>query len=534
VLHTRYRRALAGSASALAVIVAITLAVPASAKVRHPEAKEAERISKEPFGPLPKGPMQIFISINQQKLHLYADGQQVAETLVATGVPQLPTPTGVFSVIQKQRFHRSNIYSGAPMPFMQRITWSGVAIHEGENIGHPASHGCIRMPHDFAVKLFGVTKVGVRVIIAREELKPAAFADPHLFVHKAMPQPQPAAATAPVTADPPAALAAADPPAANAAAPPPEPTKVVKISAMDAATPPKPEATATDPVPVAPDAAETETNKTATDNVETKTAQSDDAKAPETSALPKPEVAAADPPAAPEATKAGDGKVAKADPPAPPQAPATAAANAPAPAAQEPAKAVVTTATVPDRLRGTLAGPPPAPAQDPADNAVPVPAAKPAALVEDAAASRGPIAIFVSRKTQKIYVRQNFAPLFDAPVTIAEPTQPFGTLVFTAMNYLDDGATFRWNVVTFPGEPPKVKRVVETRRGRRVVEEAVKSAGTVPAPQTPAEVLARIQIPQDVIDRISALMVPGSSLVVSDQGLGDETGEGTDFIVVTR
>ena len=508
MLHTRYRRALAGTVSALAVIVAITLAAPASAKVRHTEAREAEHVSKEPFGPLPKGPMQIFISINQQKLHLYADGQQVAESLVATGVPQLPTPTGVFSVIQKQRFHRSNIYSGAPMPFMQRITWSGVAIHEGENIGHPASHGCIRMPHEFAVKLFGVTKVGVRVIIAREELKPVAFADPHLFVHKAMPQPQPTAAAAPVTADQPAPLAAADPPAANAAAPSPEP--VVKISARDAAAPPKPEA--------------------APDKVETKTAQSDAAKAAETAASPQPEVAVADPPAAPEATKAGDGKVAQADPPSPPQAPATAAADAPAAAAQEPAKPDVTTATVPDQLRGTLAGPPPAPDSD----AVPVPAAKPAALVEDAAASRGPIAIFVSRKTQKIYVRQNFAPLFDAPVTIAEPTQPFGTLVFTAMSYLDDGATFRWNVVTFPGEPPKVKRVVETRRGRRVVEEAVKSAGTVPPPQTPAEVLARIQIPQDVIDRISALMVPGSSLVVSDQGLGDETGEGTDFIVVTR
>jgi len=92
--------------------------------------------------------MQIVISINQQKLHLYADGKEVADSLVATGVPALPTPTGVFSVIGKERFHRSNIYSGAPMPFMQRITWSGVALHEGENIGHPASHGCIRMPRE--------------------------------------------------------------------------------------------------------------------------------------------------------------------------------------------------------------------------------------------------------------------------------------------------------------------------------------------------------------------------------------------------
>ena len=92
----------------------------------------------------------------------------------------------MFSVIQKQVFHRSNLYSDAPMPFMQRITWSGVALHEGENIGHPASHGCIRMPGEFAARLYKFTKVGARVIVARGELKPVDFADPHLFVHKDM------------------------------------------------------------------------------------------------------------------------------------------------------------------------------------------------------------------------------------------------------------------------------------------------------------------------------------------------------------
>src|ERR1700758_572059 len=148
------------------------------------EPKAADRVDKEPFGQIQKGPLQIFISINQQKLHLYSDGVHVADTSVATGVPSLPTPLGVFSVIQKQVFHRSNIYSNAPMPFMQRITWSGVAMHEGENIGHPASHGCIRMPRDFAMRLYKLTRIGARVIVARGELKPAEFSDPHLFVHK--------------------------------------------------------------------------------------------------------------------------------------------------------------------------------------------------------------------------------------------------------------------------------------------------------------------------------------------------------------
>jgi hypothetical protein len=500
---------LTGSVYALGFAVALTLAAPASAKVRHkPEPKETERVSKDPFGTLPKGPMQIVISINQQKLHLYADGTEVADTLVATGVPTLPTPTGVFSVIGKEKFHRSNIYSGAPMPFMQRITWSGVAMHEGENIGHPASHGCIRMPREFAMKLFSVTKVGVRVIIARNELKPVPFADVHLFVHKAMPAPAPAAA-APAAPEAPeatrtaqagddnkktdaVALPKSETPAAAAPAAP-EPAKAVLVSddtkTTSAAEPPKPEAQAT-AAPAATDAA-----------------------APVDDAQPKPLATAEAKAAAPASQQDGLAKLVAAPlPPAPPPA-------------------------VTDKLRGTAATP--AVALDHPADAAPAPAAKPTSVVETGhAATQGPISIFVSRKEKKIYVRQNFSPLFYAPVTIDHPEQAFGTHVFTAMAYLGDGATFRWNVVSLPGEPPKAKRDADngrraTRNSRRE-EPVARPLGELPPPQTPAEALARIDIPQDAIDRISALMVPGSSLVVSDQGLGEETGEGTDFIVVTR
>src|SRR5271169_810602 len=161
--------------------------------------KEADRTSTAPFGDIAKGPLQIYVSIDQQKLHLYSGGVHITDTSVATGVPSLPTPLGVFSIIQKQRYHESNIYSNAPMPFMERITWSGVALHEGENIGHRASHGCIRLPHDFAVRLYGVTKLGVPVVVANAELKPVEFADPHLFVHKDKPPDQ--AATAPASSE---------------------------------------------------------------------------------------------------------------------------------------------------------------------------------------------------------------------------------------------------------------------------------------------------------------------------------------------
>jgi len=87
-------------------------------------------------------------------------------------------------VLEKERWHRSNIYSGAPMPYMQRITWSGIALHAGELPGYPASHGCIRLTNDFAIRLWHLTKRGAGVIIARQDVVPVEITNPHLFVSK--------------------------------------------------------------------------------------------------------------------------------------------------------------------------------------------------------------------------------------------------------------------------------------------------------------------------------------------------------------
>ena len=99
------------------------------------------------------------------------------------------TPMGVFSIIQKHKFHHSNIYSGAPMPYMQRITWSGVAMHAGVLPGYPASHGCIRMPMAFAMKMWNWTRMGARVIVTPGEMTPANFSHPLLVAQKVVPQP---------------------------------------------------------------------------------------------------------------------------------------------------------------------------------------------------------------------------------------------------------------------------------------------------------------------------------------------------------
>lgn len=460
----------------------------------RPVKHRGKEVAKNPVGDIPKGPLQIFISIDQQKLHLYSDGVHVADTSVATGVPSLPTPLGVFSVIQKQVFHRSNIYSNAPMPFMQRITWSGVAMHEGEGIGHRASHGCIRMPHDFAVWLYHLTKLGVPVIVARTELKPVDFADPHLFVHLDRPTERIAAKTA--ASDSPQAVPVADP----GNKPDPAPTAAAG-SASPAALGLR---------------VNSDTGLVGLDAVADAGKPNSAIDAQSNAAAPQPDATAESNTAAP----AGQ----KSEPAA--SAPATTVPTDAAPAAISPAASVTAAA--------------PAPASAAAADSVPTPPAEPADLVKVAPASRAPISIFISRKEKKIYVRQDFTPLFQAPVTIADPNTPLGTHVFTALGFAgDDRTTLRWDVVSLPGEPPPPKRRAGRERyeryvrGRRRGEER-EEPGELPPPQTPAETLSRIGIPQAAVDYISALIVPGSSLIVSDHGLGEETGEGTNFIVVTR
>ena len=141
----------------------------------------AKRELKAKSHEVAKGPLQIIISIADQRISVYDDGTLIARSSVSTGVQGHPTPIGVFSVIGKELWHRSNIYSAAPMPYMQRITWSGIALHAGALPGHPASHGCIRLANDFAIRLWHLTKRGTRVIIARNDVHPIQIASPHLF-----------------------------------------------------------------------------------------------------------------------------------------------------------------------------------------------------------------------------------------------------------------------------------------------------------------------------------------------------------------
>src|SRR4051812_36365682 len=160
---------------------------PRRQKVRRPAAKT--EASEKEAGAKPQGPLIIAVSIDQQKVRIYDSRGLFAESPVSTGMKGHSTPMGVFSVIQKHKFHHSNIYSGAPMPYMQRITWSGVAMHAGVLPGYPASHGCIRMPMAFAMKMWNWTRMGARVVVTPGEITPANFAHPLLVAQKVVPQP---------------------------------------------------------------------------------------------------------------------------------------------------------------------------------------------------------------------------------------------------------------------------------------------------------------------------------------------------------
>src|SRR5947209_925125 len=153
-------------------------------KYRLAKHEDAAKDTRKPHGPL-----IVAISIEKQVLMVYDADGFFAETPVSTGMRGHSTPMGVFSVIQKHKYHRSNIYSGAPMPYMQRITWSGVAMHAGVLPGYPASHGCIRMPMSFALKMWNWTKLGARVIVTPDDTVPASFSHPLLPTHKLPPQP---------------------------------------------------------------------------------------------------------------------------------------------------------------------------------------------------------------------------------------------------------------------------------------------------------------------------------------------------------
>jgi hypothetical protein len=165
-----------------AALMALTAVPPADAAAKqanpaHPAETAAPRDAGEPI--------MAIVSIKSQQVTIYDADGWIFRAPVSTGIKGRETPAGIFAVVEKDKDHHSNLYDDAWMPNMERITWSGIALHGGPLPGYAASHGCIRMPYDFAEKLFGKTQIGMRVIIAPNDAEPVAFSDPKLFVPNA-------------------------------------------------------------------------------------------------------------------------------------------------------------------------------------------------------------------------------------------------------------------------------------------------------------------------------------------------------------
>ena len=166
---------------AVAAVTATGALLPAEAR-NYGNSYTRQRAVERQKLVIPAGPLVTVISLREQRLSLYGRDGLISTSTVSTGTPGHLTPTGVFSVLEKHREHYSNIYGGASMPHMQRITWSGVAMHAGHVTGRPASHGCIRLPASFALDLFGITKIGMRVIVAPSNVAPQDIQHSALFV----------------------------------------------------------------------------------------------------------------------------------------------------------------------------------------------------------------------------------------------------------------------------------------------------------------------------------------------------------------
>ena len=540
-------------------------------KARRAVDKKTEKAEKE-TGAKPVGPLIIAISIEKQHVRIYDANGFFAEAPVSTGMKGHPTPMGVFSIIQKHKLHHSNIYSGAPMPFMQRITWSGVAMHQGVLPGYPASHGCIRMPAAFAQKMWNWTKMGARVIVTPGDITPASFSHPLLVAQKVVPvanEAPPAEAPLGVKSDKgadakPLLKDTADATlelrstvghspltqTADASGTMPANAAVTMSDAAPAGA--SGEATTKAPAVSDPEP-KPETNKA--DEAKPETAKADVAPAPAES---EDAVATGDKPAeivtgeikAPE-TSATDNSAAKAEATAKAEQTAEPKTEAEAKAKAEATTEVMKTeAPKPETTKPeTVKADEPKPADKPAEaKAADAPAADakkdPSRLPSVEKASKaelkreGQVAVFISRKDGKLYVRQNFKPVFDVPVTIAPSDRLLGTHVFTAEADKNDPNLLRWSVVSLPVSARNAQKNDEDERvsRRRKVAGAVPAeAKPLPVPNSPAEALDRITIPQDVMARIAEALTTGSSIIVSDQGINQgETGEGTDFIVSLR
>lgn len=500
----------------------------------------------------PEGPLVITVSLRRQRVSVWDKSGLMMEAPISSGKLGTPTPTGVYSILQKNRVHYSNLYDSAPMPNMQRITWSGVALHAGALPGYPASHGCIRLPHGFSKRLFDVTQMGTRVIVAYDPVQPVQFDHPQLFaaypedagsLHALVPGETRVADASDATQTGSSSQVGSVLGVSTALASQ-APQRLEAIEALRAGKRTEKERLASD-VAAAQDgkaaavASATEITKrldarklavrdgrvevarltaearkadqaarTANERLRAfskslvqKTAFTPGDVTQATEDEDRLEKAALDLADAADAAGIGRAKAVEA---------LAAAEKALADADKERVEAANSVRQASVKLNAALE-------------------AQEAAKRRDAK-RKEPVHVFISRKTQKVYVRQGYEPILEAPVTIERPDEPLGTHVFTALAVDPQTSKVSWSAASVPTASAPNKAVA----GKAPTLEALRAAASLRQSQPPDAALQRVSLSDDVRLRIEDVMKAGSSLIISDNGLSNETGTYTDFIVPVR
>ncbi len=416
-----------------------------------------ETVASRPVGE----PLMAVISLRNQRITVYDANGWILRSPVSSGQRGRETPAGVFSVIQKNAEHYSNLYDDAYMPHMQRITWSGIALHGGLLPGYPASHGCVRLPFDFAARLFELTRMGMRVIVSPGDAAPMEIAHPALFPAK------------PRNAE--AALARAA--EAEAAARSADQARLAAVTAFRDVTRAR---------------AQVRLAENLQGRAEAQLAAAEAAIGSATS--PEARLLAED------AKSKIVARIAELQ-----------AQRAAAMTELQPKLALVATTR---------------------EAAIAAEAAHVAATeaARQAARELEPISIFVSRKSERLYVRRSFQPILESPVTVVDSDRPIGTHVFTAVERADRDGNMRWSVVSLTRGRAQAGSADVVRRAH-----AGRDRDGEPIPPDARggrAALDRIVVPPEALDRISEMVSPRSALIISDEALSSETGKDTDFVIV--
>lgn len=480
---------------------------------RHIQREAAEPRSIEPKGiegKKPVGPLYAVVSIADQHITFYDANGLWERSTISTGVAGHPTPLGIFTILEKERWHRSNIYSGAPMPYMQRLTWTGVALHEGVVTGRPASHGCVRLPGTFARRLFGATAVGQRVVVTEQDITPKDIVNAHLPVPQMVPPPRGSedkiAGVQTGSAVEAVALDKSVAPEQN------QPSDERRLNPLQFAR-------ALKTASVANAKAAVLAKKTALTLVAAKTDEVRQATKAQSEAEDALKKARLEVDAATAAlTKAeGDEAVKSAT-----ERKSLAETNLTE--AEDKARDAAEAKKAKDEAL-TAAQDAVKKAEDEAKAA--------AASAKDAVTRAEPLSIFISRKTKHLYVRQANEKLFDMPIEIRDPERPLGTHLFIATKPGGDGSSLQWVGLTTNAAAEIHQHRHSSRKGHKIeaIEEMTSSK---PFPETASAALDRIEIPEDARQRIAERLWTGATLIISDVGMSGEGRFPMDFMILNH